>query len=129
MDGAAAQGAQPTAPSSDGGSCEEGIDFLGNDVQSINSGVTSPAECQSECQAEAACKFWTFETNYKHCHLKSSDAGRQEKTGSTSGPRAAYEEGIDFNGNDIKSIHSGVTSPAGCQSECESNEACKFWTF
>ena len=72
---------------------EENINFAGFGIPNnrINE-IFSADECKSECQLRAECQFWTWNSGSypvlsNTCWLKSSDSGRKERKGKTSGPR------------------------------------------
>ncbi|CEM03341.1 unnamed protein product [Vitrella brassicaformis CCMP3155] len=50
-------------------------------------GVASAEECQTECQREARCKFFTYSPDTAECSLKASDVGRTYGEGLVSGAR------------------------------------------
>jgi len=58
--------------------------------------VANSEDCQTLCKNNNICKFWTYGlTSYKHphyCWLKSSDSGREQKAGLTSGPKHCWTE-------------------------------------
>jgi hypothetical protein len=56
---------------------EFNTDYKGNDLSKIK--VDTPVGCQTACQEEEACKFWTSNAGNRNCILKSSDAGRKTK--------------------------------------------------
>ena len=91
--------ARHSQTSSFSGLCiEEDTDYLGNDIKHSKSyshndwhipNVENPTHCQTLCQENRQCKFWTFGlTEHKgHCWLKTSASGRKKHPGLISGPK------------------------------------------
>ena len=53
------------------GQCfENGIDYFGNDIQSI--AVNTAEECQEACFAEPECNVWTFSLSSGTCWMKTT---------------------------------------------------------
>ena len=75
---------------------ERGVHYDQYDTGSNKNGhdanTDSPEECQRQCQAHAACKFFAWFPNNRVCYFKSSDAGRETsgknwEPGVVSGPK------------------------------------------
>ena len=49
--------------------------------------VDWPFLCEAACAASADCSFWTYQFVGKICKLKSSDSGKVDAAGYTSGPK------------------------------------------
>merc|ERR1719422_1657709 len=77
-----------------GDSCfEQGVDYLGNDLQEGHyDSTSSAAECQKVCQRTNGCEAWTWDPTYHNaCWKKSAKGQTQANSKVTSGPK--YCEG------------------------------------
>ncbi|CEM11535.1 unnamed protein product [Vitrella brassicaformis CCMP3155] len=79
--------------------CFEYADYLGNDVRGVT--ATSPDECQSECQHENMCEYFSFifvPSLHRNCWLKNSKEGRVQMWGgesaSISGPKTCPADSV-----------------------------------
>ena len=63
------------------------ISLVGEDVASPIDGVTGPQQCQSLCQMNAACKFFSYSYWSEVCHLKKDSFDRTHNIYAQSGPR------------------------------------------
>merc|ERR1712121_39795 len=72
---------------------EQGIDYLGNDLQEGHyDSTSSAAECQKVCQRTNGCEAWTWDPTYHNaCWKKSAKGQTQANSKVTSGPK--YCEG------------------------------------
>ena len=50
-------------------------------------GLSSPGECQTQCQGRLGCTHWTWNIRAATCWLKLGKLGRKEDAGKVSGPR------------------------------------------
>jgi len=68
---------------------EQGIDYLGNDISEGHYVSTSSAAgCQSECQRNSACNFWTWDPTYHTaCWMKTAKTQTAANSVVTSGPK------------------------------------------
>merc|ERR1719394_1013067 len=68
---------------------EQGIDYLGNDISEGHYVSTSSAAgCQSECQRNSACNFWTWDPSYHTaCWMKTAKTQTAANSVVTSGPK------------------------------------------
>ena len=66
---------------------KKNTDYDGHDIHSNTIGTSSPEQCQKVCQATPKCKFFSWNSRWKHCWLKSSDANVKYSADSTSGPK------------------------------------------
>lgn len=73
------------------GCFERGVGYFGNDVHEVYDGSTGSAEeCQALCQERADCYYFTYVSDNRTCHLKSSRGlgGRREtREAVLSGPK------------------------------------------
>merc|ERR1719233_2046358 len=79
-----------------GESCfEEGVDYLGNDLQEGHYDSTSSAsECQKVCQRTNGCEAWTWDPTYHTaCWKKSAKGQTQANSKVTSGPKYCEGDG------------------------------------
>ena len=70
---------------------EVGTNYCGYDIADPIEGVC-PKECKIRCQNNDKCQFWTYgkwnvNDDVTHCHLKSSDLGRESYPGLASGTK------------------------------------------
>ncbi|PFH35764.1 PAN domain-containing protein [Besnoitia besnoiti] len=122
---------------------EDSVDYTGYDVEKIETGrVTTPTMCQTLCQQRNLCRFWSWVSPTKNCYLKSQFAlmGRRDDTstaGIVSGPKYCtpppedcHEYGYDYVGHDVTKIVTGsVKSPNTCETLCERDADCFYWTW
>ena len=69
------------------GAClHQGWDLYGNDIRSLT--ALNAHDCQTHCQKDNSCQFFSYNSNGKRCYLKTSDAN-QKATGPwhISGPK------------------------------------------
>merc|ERR1712058_160546 len=73
-----------------GESCfEEGVDYIGNDLQEGHyDSTSSAAECQKACQRTNGCEYWTWDPTYHTaCWKKMAKGQTQANSKLTSGPK------------------------------------------
>merc|ERR1712241_630425 len=91
-----------------GESCfEEGVDYIGNDLQEGHyDSTSSAAECQKACQRTSGCGAWTWDPTYHTaCWKKTAKGQTQANSKVTSGPK--YCEGDNTTpspGGDVDSM-------------------------
>ncbi|EPT26742.1 PAN domain-containing protein [Toxoplasma gondii TgCatPRC2] len=122
---------------------EDSVDYTGYDLEKVETGkITTPAMCQTLCQQRDLCRYWSWVSHTKNCYLKGQFAlmGRRDDS-STSGivsgpqyctttPTECHEYGYDYSGHDVTKIVSGsVKSPNTCETLCEHEPDCFFWTW
>jgi len=99
-------------------SCAEvGTDFVGSDLNDGQPLTATAEECQRRCMNEQECAFWTFNTRWNSCYLKSSDSGRYRNDERISGAKHctvnAYRCGV-----------SSTDANSKCGSRCSDNTDC-----
>ena len=73
--------------------CEPNTDYYGNDIKAKTNGldngahVDSAVSCQLLCQAQPACRFFTYIPDIGECWLKGTDAGRWHSDNRVSGKK------------------------------------------
>ena len=127
---------------------EEGVDYVGNDIDGQGSNLAGNVENKQDCAKlshEKEAKFWTYDRDKKYCWLKTSNEGREVLTPVVSGNSECGIEGgnagcsiekwVDYVGNDIDINGQG---PNRFRTEVENQEDCaklslgkgaKFWTY
>lgn len=118
---------------------EFNIDRPGGDFTSVTlPQASAPQACLSLCNAEAACRAWTFvkagvQAQNPRCWLKSSVPAAIANACCVSGVKsaaAAYEPNTDRPGGDYNNFDLPANWVAGtCQELCKANGQCKAWTF
>ena len=66
--------------------------YCGYDIEDPDTNVYSEDLCRTKCQNNDKCQFWTYgkwnvNDDVTHCHLKSSDLGRESYPGLASGTK------------------------------------------
>lgn len=61
-----------------------GFDFLNQEHQS-DKPASSPAECCALCEANPACKAFTYQTEQQKCYMKASNGGKTQNSACISG--------------------------------------------
>lgn len=118
---------------------EVGKDRPGGDLQGI-SGTPGPLQCDAACDANPACKAWTWvnpgvQGPQPACYLKSSIPVQKADACCTSGVKlvgalpAGAALGKDRPGSDFSSFNLPQPNPAACANACNGNAACKAWTY
>ncbi|KAF4640288.1 PAN domain-containing protein [Toxoplasma gondii] len=118
------------------------VEFIGVELQSL---VTNfAAQCQSACQANALCSFFTFYRLERRCVLKSSETGRPQRElpvgfaisgmkfcssndNHDSGPQCAVYN-TEYVGQECGS-HATASSALHCQALCQQSSVCNFFTY
>ncbi|CBZ54555.1 hypothetical protein NCLIV_049840 [Neospora caninum Liverpool] len=128
---------------------EYGVDYLGYDIEKVETGAVHYAqECQRLCKEKDGCFFFSWVSETRNCYLKGPGAltGRRldaTTVGIVSGPKqcgstitplppssACFENDFDYFGNDIERIENGsIQSAAACQQACAQLKGCAFFTF
>ncbi|KAL8449714.1 hypothetical protein Emed_002969 [Eimeria media] len=112
--------------------------FLGTVVKQLKKIATYEA-CQQNCQNEAKCEFFTYDTRSMLCLLREAApygfVSDVTTAGSIAGPKFCPNDDLcieqaDYVGYDLESIEDGsVTSATQCRSICRKTEGCEFFTF
>jgi PAN domain len=121
-----------------------GFDRPGGDYASFPVRSGDPATCASRCERDVRCRAWAFsypatESVNAVCWLKSRVPPRIASTCCASGVRGtgviephsgAIEFEIDRFGGDYRQFEVPADwVGANCQHACESEEACRAWTY
>eukprot|EP00922_Rhytidocystis_sp_ex-Travisia-forbesii_P006696 GHVS01009740.1.p1 GENE.GHVS01009740.1~~GHVS01009740.1.p1 ORF type:complete len:737 (-),score=101.93 GHVS01009740.1:391-2601(-) len=69
------------------GCFEESIQYVGWDIKGRAGMTESANECQSRCQGDPGCDYFSFERNNNQCFLKASNFGKAVGSGFVSGPK------------------------------------------
>ncbi|KAL8452812.1 hypothetical protein Emag_002185 [Eimeria magna] len=112
--------------------------FLGNVTKQLRKIATYEA-CQQNCQNEAKCEFFTYDTRSMLCLLREAApygyVSDVTTTGTVAGPKFCPNDDLcieqaDYVGYDLEAIEDGsVTSATQCRSICRKTEGCEFFTF
>lgn len=112
--------------------------FLGTVVRQIKNSLTFDS-CQSNCQNDPDCRFFTWTLSTQLCQLRTDTPFGFIKDSSTVGTVAGPQfcpnddvcmEQADYVGYDLESIEDGsVPSAIECRSICRQTEGCAFWTW
>jgi hypothetical protein len=96
--------------------------------------VEDPGLCQARCDANSACKAWTFvKPGIQHpirgrCWLKSAVPAARSSGCCTSGVKGvAY--GVDRPGSDYLKHTPARDDVALCKASCDADTQCKAWTY
>ena len=111
----------------DGSAAEANIDRPGSDYSHLT--VTNAAACSAACDADGACRAWSFVDPTSVCYLKARAPDPIPNAGVTSGLAHAQERDSDRAGNDYMRTD-GVLSADDCESRCARDyHLCKAWTW
>lgn len=112
--------------------------FLGTVLRQIKGSLTFDS-CQSNCQNDPDCKFFTWTLSSQLCQLRGDTPFGYIKDSSTvgtvAGPKYCPNDDVcveqaDYVGYDLESIEDGsVLSAIECRSICRQTEGCAFWTW
>jgi hypothetical protein len=121
-----------------------GKDRPGSDFASSNLPVPNPQLCYDQCQANSACKAWTYvkpgvQGPKAICYLKKAVPNAVNDSCCISGVKASLPPpaplppgaaaGKDRPGSDFASSNLPVPNPQLCYDQCQANSACKAWTY
>ena len=121
-----------------------GYDRPGGDFASFPMRAGDPAQCAARCERDARCRAWAFsypatESANAVCWLKTRVTPRVVSPCCASGVRGTgvieprsgrIEFGIDRFGGDYRHLDVPTESNGRrCQQACESDEACRAWTY
>merc|ERR1712002_1085025 len=75
-----------------GESCfEEGVDYIGNDLQEGHyDSTSSAAECQKACQRTNGCEYWTWDPTYHTACWKKTAKGQTQANSKLSGRKVDH---------------------------------------
>eukprot|EP00922_Rhytidocystis_sp_ex-Travisia-forbesii_P003238 GHVS01004742.1.p1 GENE.GHVS01004742.1~~GHVS01004742.1.p1 ORF type:complete len:718 (+),score=102.52 GHVS01004742.1:209-2362(+) len=71
----------------DWGCLEENIQYVGWDIKGSVGKADSARACQSRCQGDPGCDYFSFKPDTTECFLKASNFGRSPGAGFVSGPK------------------------------------------
>ena len=120
-----------------------GKDRPGSDFAASNLSAANPQLCYDQCQANNACKAWTYvkpgvQGPKAICYLKKAVPNAVNDTCCISGVKAdappvtlppGAVAGKDRPGSDFASSNLPFANPKLCYDQCEANNACKAWTY
>ena len=117
---------------------KQGSDFVGFDLPGMPIKGISLSECDTKCQANSACKAFTYNLRHPACFLKQDVKIALRNAVAVSGFTSGIESKIvfsrievqsrtDFPGGDYR--HDDNVSFADCVSVCENEEGCKSFSF
>ncbi|PFH35770.1 PAN domain-containing protein [Besnoitia besnoiti] len=126
------------------GSCyESGVDYYGYDIEKLETGeVTTPSACQALCKGRTGCYYWTWVKTTQSCYLKNPyalqgwlrNSSTMDKISGAKdcvpAPPTCHELDVDYRGFDVQKLETNsINSYVECQSLCEANERCFYWTW
>ena len=91
--------------------------------------------CRLACQGDSACQNFGFDTATTECKLYSEVTSTAPKASSVHGTKYCsledncLDDEITLVGEDVASPIDGVTGPHQCQSICQTNAACQFFSY
>jgi hypothetical protein len=107
------------------------FDYLGHHV-AISPNIPNPEDCQKVCQANADCKFFTWDSRNNNCWLKHGAPIPNPYIDLVSGPRsctACFYPQVDVESSTDIVTSGNVKSTEECQKICQSNYDCRFFTY
>jgi len=116
---------------------EENQDYYGHDIKSYNRADLTKAECKQDCIQTDLCARWLFiegmTAGRNYCWLKNVGTTNKRPVprgkAFTAPVLREEEQGLDYNGHDIRSYNSANLTKADCIQDCKQIEACARWMY